>query len=589
MTSDSEKKTSGEPSGLVSRLALVLVLLAGPAACNKEQPADLVFRGGEIYTVDANRSWASAVGIKDGRIIYVGDDERVGTHIGLSTRVVDLSGRMMLPGFHDSHMHPMSGGFSRLLNCRLFDLEWPNEVHAALRECANGLEDGEWLLAIGLDPSVFDGPGPRRTALDELVPDRPAYVSTDRGILAWANTRTLVAAGIDANTPDPPNGMIERDLETGEPAGTLRGSAVNLVRQRFPTPPTDKYREALQQSTAMANRFGITSLIDASVNEAMFEAYCEADVAGEMTVRVVASQLIEYGHGVEKVDEFVMRNQRICGDRMRADSAKIFVDGQIDQHTAALLKPYSDAPNTQGQPYFEPEILNAIVARLDAEDFQVHMHVIGDRAIRIGLDAIEKAIEANGPRDRRHQLAHIQFWNPADISRVERLGVVADFQPLWAYADPEVADLVESALGPERSRWLVPMASVADSGAIIVAGSDWPSPSMNPLLAMQIAITRRPPDGSAPAWIPEERVELAQMIEAYTIAGAWLAREESINGSIEVGKAADLIVLERNLFEVDPMVLKDVRVLLTLLEGATVYRDSEFTWPADGQQFEPLH
>jgi len=206
------------------------------------------------------------------------------------------------------------------------------------------------------------------------------------------------------------------------------------------------------------------------------------------------------------------------------------------------------------------------------------MHVFGDRAIRLGLDAIARAMEANGPRDRRHQLAHVGLFDPADLLRLRRLGVVADVQPLWAQAD-ELTRVAEALLGPDRARRLYPIASVMASGAVVVAGSDWPAPSMNPLDAIQIAITRRPLDGSAPAWRPEERAGLAEMLAAYTLAGAWLAREDAVNGSIEVGKAADLIVLERNLFEVEPMTLRHVRVLLTLLDGEPVYRAPDLAWP----------
>ena len=558
-------------------MASIVVLLACLSACSSERPADLVLRGGAVYTVDANRSWANAVAVRDGHIIYVGDDEHAKMHIGPHTQVVELVGRMVLPGLHDSHIHPMSGAYSRLMQCRLHDLEWPGEVFAAVRKCAADLKDGEWLMGTGLDPAIFDEPGLNRTVLDELVPDRPANLTTEVAIPALVNSRALAAADIDVNTPDPPNGVIERDPSTGEPTGILRGGdAVYLVRKWFPIPTSARYREALRRGTAMANQYGITSLIDASVSAPMFDAYCEADIAGELTARVVASHFYDYRRDVGQIDEMVPRKDQKCGGRFRADAVKIFVDGGVQERTAALLEPYFDDPETTGRLRFTPELLNEIVARLDAEQFQVHMHVYGDRAIRMGLDAIERAIEANGPRERRHQLAHVMVWDQEDIPRLKQLGVTANFQPLLPFDQSGAIDRADDRLGPDRSRWVMPIATVVESGSTVVAGSDWPSPSMNPLLAMQMAITRRPPDGSEAAWLPEQRVDLAEMIGAYTIAGAWLAREEAINGSIEVGKAADLIVLEKNLFDVDLMALKDVRVLLTLLEGKPVYSDREF-------------
>jgi predicted amidohydrolase YtcJ len=325
----------------------------------------------------------------------------------------------------------------------------------------------------------------------------------------------------------------------------------------------------------MANGFGITSSNESALGEPHLPAFRAADAAGEMELRVQASQRWDLEDGLDHFDAMITGREPGPGRRFKADAVKFFVDGDISTRTASLLQPYVGTANDLGTLNLTPERLNAIVTQLDAEDFQVHMHVVGDRAVRMGLDAIEHAIAVNGPRNRRHQLAHVKLIHPDDIPRFAELGVVADFQPLWAKADDELKQEI-ALLGPERSRWLMPINSVFKTGARVVAGSDWISESMNPLYSIQIAVTRQPIDGSQPAWIPEERVTLAQMIEAYTINGAWLARQEKDTGSIKVGKAADLIVLEKNLFEVDPMKLAEVKVLLTLLEGGEVYRHADF-------------
>jgi predicted amidohydrolase YtcJ len=372
---------------------------------------------------------------------------------------------------------------------------------------------------------------------------------------------------------------IERDPRTHSPTGILENEAVGFVKRHAPQPTGAEYREALRRTTAIANRFGITSLVDANATEAVLDAYRAADRSGELTVRVVAAQRIDPRRGEEQIKELLARRDRVRGPRFRADAAKIFLDGEIDQHTAAMLEPFAGAPGVRGDLLVPPEALDALVRRLDRDGFLIHMHAMGDRAVRAGLDAIERALRANGTRDRRHQLAHLGVIAPEDVPRFGRLGVTADFQPFWAQANDPASASTEAALGPVRSRWMYAMASIAAAGGRIVASSDWPAPSMNPLDAIQVAVTRQPLDGSKPAGQPEQRIGLPAILAAYTLDAAWAAREDAIDGSIEAGKAADLVVLDRNLFEVDVMRLHEVRVLLTLLDGEPVYRDPGLAWP----------
>jgi len=327
----------------------------------------------------------------------------------------------------------------------------------------------------------------------------------------------------------------------------------------------------------MANRFGIASIIEARADGDILEAYAALDRAGELSVRVLASLQVDTGRGVSEARRLAPLRRRYAGTRLKATTAKIFADGVIEPHTAALLEPYVDLPGDRGTPLLEPEAFDALARALDQAGFQIHVHAIGDRAVRMSLDAFEAAGRANGFRDMRHHIAHLELIDPADIPRFRRLGAAANFQALWAYPDTYITDLTLPILGPARSRWLYPIGSVAATGAVIAGGSDWSVSSMNPLEAIQVAVTRRDPAaGPGEAWIPEEKVDLATMLRAYTVNGAWLCHEEKVRGALETGKAADLIVLDRDLFAIPASEIGRARVLLTLLDGREVFRDPAF-------------
>jgi hypothetical protein len=557
-------------------LVLLFSLSFGLAACEpKSPPADLVLRNGRIYILDDARTWAEALAIDEGRIVFVGPEAGADAFLGPETRFVDLGGRMVLPGFHDSHVHPISGGVE-LGQCNLNGLSTREGLYAAIEECAARTPDEEWLVGGGWDLPIFPGANPLRTDLDEMSPDQPAFLSSADGHSTWVNSRALDIAGIDATTPDPPNGRIERDPKTGEPTGTLRESASALVSKHLPLLGPEDYIEGLKRALRLANSFGITSLIEASARDRYLETYAALARSGELTARVRVSLTVDESKDESQVEELLQMRTRYQAEGIRADAAKIFADGVIESGTAALLEPYADLGG-RGELNFPPEVLDRIVARLDKEGFQVHVHAIGDRAIRASLDAFERARAANGPRDSRHHISHIELFHPDDIPRFRSLGVVANFQPLWAFADTYITDLTEPQLGPRRSRWLYPMKSVKDSGAILAAGSDWSVSSMNPLDAVQVAVTRRDlsaPEG--PSWIPEERVDMDTILAAYTRGGAYLQHQEALTGSLEVGKRADVIVLEKNLFEVPETEIHRVKVVLTLLDGKEIFRDPSF-------------
>jgi hypothetical protein len=327
----------------------------------------------------------------------------------------------------------------------------------------------------------------------------------------------------------------------------------------------------------MANRFGLTALHEASASEEVLQAYAALERRGRLTARVIASVRVNPGKGLAEVVRLGSLRRRYTAGRLRAAAAKIFADGVLETSTAAVLEPYVGTSGDRGKANLEPPELTRLVAELDRAGFQIHVHAIGDRAIRMALDAFEAARAANGRRDARHHVAHLELIDPEDIPRFRRLGVVANFQPFWANGDSYLTELTEPKLGPARSRWLYPIASLVRSGAPVAFGSDWNVSSMNPLEGIQVAVTRREPDRDpGPAWIGEEAISLSEAIAGYTIGGAYLGFAEKETGSLEPGKSADLIVLDRNLFEIPAWQIHQARVLWTLLEGREVYRDPAF-------------
>lgn len=550
-----------------------LLLIAGLQSASA-QPADTVFMNGAVYTVDAVRSWAQAVAFKNGRITYVGTNAGAAAWIGGDTEVVDLHGKMVLPGFHDSHVHLVGGGLE-MGECDINGQMTLEQILHTLKEYAEEHHDKVWLRGGGW-PLTLNGGNPRKETLDKIVADRPVILDAFDGHSAWVNTKALQIAGITKETPDPPRGRIERDEKTGEPTGTLRESAIRLVTNKIPQYTTEDYIAGLRRGLHEANRHGITSVQEAAIREGHLHAFAALDQAHELTVRAVGALQIEPEKLSTQVPQFVEWREKYRSARFRPTSVKIFLDGVIESQTAALIEPYGGS-DKRGWLNLEPDVLKPLAAELDRLGFQIHVHAIGDRAIQSSFDAIEFARARNGVRDSRHHLAHIQLFDPSDIDRFRRLGVVANFQAFWASADDYIVKMTEPVLGPERSRWLYPIRSVADTGAVIVGGSDWSVSSINPLDAIQVAVTRRAIDaGPGPAWLADERVDLPLMLAAYTINGAYVNFQEAETGSIEVGKAADLIVLDRNLFEVPKEEIHHARVLLTLLDGKAVYRDPDY-------------
>lgn len=568
-------------------LTILFGMLACSIVCNADTgPADLVLTGAPVYTMDAARSWADAVAVRAGRIAFVGTEAGARAWIGPKTRVLNLPGRMVLPSFQDAHVHPVSGGIE-LGQCNLHDLETAEEILAKVRSCAAEGAGHPWLVGGGWTLTAFPKGAPTKEALDAIVPDRPAVLDAADGHSAWVNSKALQLAGVSSSTPDPVGGRIERDPATKAPTGTLRESAVDLVEHLVPHPTPEERLAGLRRAVAFFNELGITAVGEANAGEGAagagarptLEAYREAERRGELTVRVVAALLAEPSRGPEQVDDLVKLRAEFMSARIKPIAAKIFADGVIEPRTAAMLEPYLDSPGWRGEPNFSAERLNPLVARLVEARFNVHVHAIGDRAVRMTLDALEAARPKQGDRALRPQIAHLEVIHPDDVPRFRALGVIANFQPLWAYADDYIVDLTVPGIGPERSRWLYPIGSVARSGAVVAFGSDWSVSSPNPLEAIEVAMTRQAlTEPKRPAMLPEEAIDLPTALAAYTIGSAYALDHETETGSLEVGKAADLVVLSANLFSVPPARIHEQKVLLTLLDGIPVYRSPDLAW-----------
>ena len=544
------------------------------AAESATQPADVVFHNGSIYTVDGTRSWADAVALSAGRIVYVGADEEARRLAGPSTQVVDLDDRMMLPGFQDVHIHPISGGIEAAA-CDLNDLTTLEQYLDAIRTYAEENPDEEWIMGGGWSMSEF-GPGANasRELIDAIVPDRPVLLTSADGHSAWVNSKALEIAGITAETPNPADGVIDRESDTGEPLGSLQEGAISLVRRHAPAIDLETRTAGLQYAIEMLNDYGITSIQDANVDEDDLKTYRALDDRGELSLRVVGSQWWDRESGEEQIENFKALREQYTRGRVRSTTVKIMQDGVMENFTAAMLEPYIGKGDTRGIPMVPPEALKSAVTALDAEGFQVHFHAIGDAAIRQSLDAVEAALEKNGNNDHRHHISHLELIDPEDVSRFRKLGVIANFQPLWAFADSYITELTIPFIGPERSRWLYPIGSVYRSGGMIAFGSDWSVSTANPFEQMETAITRMGSAGeTSEPFLPEQRIDLPLALAAFTINAAYVNTSEGETGSIEVGKYADLIVLDRNLFDIDPREISDTRVLMTMIEGQVVHGD----------------
>jgi predicted amidohydrolase YtcJ len=546
-------------------------------------PADLVLVGGSVMTINPARPVATAVAVRGGRIVAVGNEREISSVAGPRTRRVNLRGRTLLPGFIDAHCHPVMAGVD-LMRCPLHDL--PNSQDAyfsAIRDYADAHPDLDWIVGNGWYMSVFPGGTPSRYDLDAVVPDRPAMFTNRDGHGSWVNSRALEISGITSETPDPPDGRIERDAD-GTPSGTLHEGAMALVGRHVPPPSIDEIADGLEIAQAYLHRLGITAWQDAIVTQPAIEAYRRFAESGRLTARVIACQWWWRELGDEQIEYFIEERARSAIGRLEAGTVKIMTDGVCEDFTASVLEPYLDADGrstgNRGIDFVDPERLKGHVAKLDALGFQVHFHALGDRAVRQALDAVEAARRANGMTDTRPHLAHLQLVDPADWPRFRELGAGANIQPLWACADEQMRELTLPYLSPDRAALSYPIGSMHRAGARLVGGSDWTVSTPNVFEEVEVAVTRvSPQHRDIPPFLPDEAIDLETALRAFTMGSAWASHRDTTTGSIEVGKLADLVVMDRDIARERANRLGDARVLLTLVEGEAVHEHPELERP----------
>jgi predicted amidohydrolase YtcJ len=569
------------------RLALSLGLLvalfwisASFASGPPPQTADVIITNARIYTVNPRQEWAEAIAIRGEKILAVGDKAKVETYRGKTTKVIDAQRRLVLPGFTDCHIHFLDGSLS-LLQVNLDDSTTLTEVQQRVKEYAAAHPELVWVQGRGWNYTLFSSSLPDKKYLDEIVPDRPVYLEGFDGHTCWANSKALQRGGITKATHDPAGGSFARDPQTGEPTGAVKEDAADeVVRHAIPGPTKQEVVAALRRGMLEANRVGLVRAISADGvhveggDFANLDVYDELRRSGQLTMRFDFSMRIQppalKPALVERIEN---ARQRYHDDWLSAGKAKFFVDGVIETHTAAMLAPYADDPSQSGNLLWDPDEYKRAVAELDAHGIQVFSHAIGDRAIRLALDAYENAQKVNHTSDLRHRIEHIEDPATSDVPRFGKLGVIASFQPLHAYPNDDTLKVWAGNIGPERAKLGWPWRSVQNGGGVLAFGSDWPIVTQNPWPGVQNALTRQTTEGEpAGGWIPKERISLPDAIHAYTLGAAFAGHREKTEGSLEIGKLADLIVLSQDLFQIEPTEIGKTEVLLTIVGGKVVYQ-----------------
>jgi predicted amidohydrolase YtcJ len=538
--------------------------------------AQRVLRAGALFGRPGD---VGAVAVTAGRIVALGAGAL--DAVGPGTEVVDFGDGLLLPGFTDAHIHAVQGGLERM-RCDLSESTGRDDCLRRVAEYAASRPDVAWVTGGGWIQTHFPGGVATAADLDRVVPDRPAFLPSSSHHMAWVNTRALDLAGLDAETPDPPDGRIERDA-AGNPTGTLHEGAMDLVGRLVPATTAQEYADALLVAQEHLHSLGITGWQDAILGryaniDDVGPVYLQAAERGTLTARVVGALWWERHRGVEQIPELLERSAWLRAGRFRASSVKIMQDGVPENGSAAMLDPYLDGcgctTGNRGHSYVDPVELCRCVTLLDAHGFQVHLHAIGDRAVRETLDAFEAARSANGDSDRRHHIAHLQIVHPDDVPRFGALGVAANMQPLWATFEPQMVDLTIPVIGEKRAAWQYPFGELARTGAWLAGGSDWPVSSADPLAGVHVAVNRRTPrsvgEPEDRAFLPGQALDLTTALTAYTRGSAHLNHLDD-GGRLEAGALADLVVLDRDPFACPVAEIGDARVAATYVEGEQVF------------------
>ena len=541
---------------------------------------DLLFCHGSVFDGRRFLPPGTCVRVSGGRITTVEPAGPAG-----SASVVDLEGGTLLPGFIDAHAHPLFAG-AQLRHCDLREATTASGYVELVAAYAREHPDEEWITGGGWSLDAFPGGLPDRHALDAVVSDRPVFLPNRDGHGSWVNSRALELAGIDRSTPDPHDGRIERDA-AGDPTGMLQEGAAQLVSRLLPPATENDWDQALQAAQSRLLSLGITGWQDAIVGRDHgsrgadpLDAYLRATRAGTLVANVVGALWWDRNRGLEQLPELLRRREDGQAGRFRATSVKMMLDGIAESHTAAMLEPYLDgdgcATDHSGLDFIDPAELPRFVTELDREGFQVHFHALGDRAVRHALDAVEAARQASGGQGGRHHLAHLQVIHPDDIPRFSRLSATANIQPLWATHEPQMDELTIPFLGERRSAWQYPFRSLRDTGSQLCAGSDWPVSSPNPLWGAHVAVNRSLPadaggHGCDP-FLPQQRLDLAAILAAYTSGSARVNGLDAVTGSIRKGLDADFAVVDADLSHIGDHEICRAAVTATWVRGQLVYQ-----------------
>ena len=564
--------------------AICCALLCSPASAQNKPKADTIITNARVYTVNHSQPWAEAIAIKNQHIAAVGSAKQIARWRGPKTEVIDASGKLVLPGFFDSHIHFMEGALS-LEKLNVDETKNVAEIQKMVKDFAAAHQDAAWVLGRGWSYPEFPGGMPDKKYLDEVVPDRPVYIEGFDGHTGWANSKALELSGITKETPNPVNGEIVRDPKTGEATGALKEDAANIVVRHLPAPTNEQRVAALEKAISWANSVGLTRVIGcgndtASTSDYLFQGLLrQMQKAGKLTLRFANSYYVS-PEGLGPEDWKTIRDLRAqfpaSDDWLSFDAAKFFLDGVVESHTAAMLEPYSDDPKQIGSMRWDLAKYRATVQQLDREGVQVYTHAIGDKAVRTALDAYQAAAAVNHTHDARNRIEHIETISAQDIPRFGKLGVIASFQPLHAYPDEDTLDVWLKNVGPERGTRAWVWQSISKTGGTLAFGSDWPVVTLNPWYGVQNAVTRQTRDGKpAGGFVPQERLTLQQAIEGYTLGAAKGARREKTEGSIQPGKLADVIMLSPDLFKTDSSQIYKTQVVMTMVGGKVVYQATQ--------------
>lgn len=547
--------------------ALLLLGAIGAGCRGSVVEADLVLLDGKVWTGNSAQPEVEAVASLRGQLVAVGTSAEARRWVGAKTKVVDLAGRRVLPGFNDAHVHFFDGG-QGLASVQLRDAGSPEVFRERIRQFAAQTPEGRWILNGNWDHENWKPVQlPTRQWIDEGTPRHPVLIQRLDGHMALANSLALRLAGVTRQTPDPPGGSIVRDAQ-GEPTGVLKDAAMSLVARVIPAPTEEEILTAVRAALAYAARQGVTSVHDMSASPAVLGAYQHLLERDELTVRINGHQPLSEWERLARVG----LRAHFGGDRLRVGGLKGFADGSLGATTALFFAPYLDEPATSGLPSEEMIPVSRMLANLRGADragLQVAIHAIGDRANREILDLYAQVAAENGDRDRRFRVEHAQHLRPEEIALFARQRVIASMQPYHAIDDGRWA---ENRIGPERARGTYAFRSLLDAGVTLAFGSDWFVAPMEPLLGVYAAVTRRTLDGRHPdGWIPSEKITVAEALRAFTYGSAYASFDERRKGTLEVGKLADLVVLPEDPLTIDPERFRQLKVDLTIFDGRVIF------------------